>query len=131
MGAWGHQAFENDDALDWVAELEEAEDASVLAEAFDAIPEDAEEYVEAPEASTALAGAEVVAALLGKPTPSLPEEVTAWVSGRKGVSPGVVKKARRAVQRVLANSELKELWEDAEDFAPWKASVEDLLKRLA
>jgi hypothetical protein len=39
MGAWGHSAFENDDALDWVAELEEVENTSILIAAFDAVLE--------------------------------------------------------------------------------------------
>jgi len=39
-----------------------------------------DEYLEAPTASCALAAAEVVAALAGRPRPALPEEVTAWVN---------------------------------------------------
>lgn len=30
MGAWGHGPFDNDDAGDWVWELEESEDFSVV-----------------------------------------------------------------------------------------------------
>jgi hypothetical protein len=131
MGAWGHEVFENDDALDWVAELEESEDASALVTAFDAIPDDADEYVEAPEASAALAAAEVVAAMLGKPGRGLPKEAAAWVKGHRTVSPKLQKRARRAVSRILANSELAELWAEGNDFGAWKASVEDLLRRLS
>jgi hypothetical protein len=131
MGAWGHQTFENDDACDWLCELEDAEDSSVLADTFDTIPKEADEYVEAPEASMALAAAEVVAALLGRPAAKLPEEVTAWLARQHGVKPAPVKKAVRATRRVLANSELRELWEESEDFPKWQAAVEDLLKRLS
>lgn len=131
MGAWGFGVFENDDALDWAADLVEVEDTSFLAESFDAIPMDSGEYVEAPEASMALAAAEVVAALLGKALPQLPEEVTGWIAERKRVKPALVSKARRAVQRILADSELRELWQDCADFAQWQDSVQGLLRRLA
>ena len=30
MGAWGHDNFENDDASDWLYELAESEDLSVV-----------------------------------------------------------------------------------------------------
>jgi hypothetical protein len=131
MGAWGHQTFENDDACDWLCELEDAEDPSVLADTFDVIPKEADEYVEAPEASMALAAADVVAALLGRPAAKLPEEVTAWLARQEGVKPALVKKAVRATRRVLTSSELRELWEESEDFPKWQAAVEDLLKRLS
>jgi hypothetical protein len=32
MGAWGHDSFDNDDAGDWVYELEESSDMSVIVE---------------------------------------------------------------------------------------------------
>jgi len=131
MGAWGHQAFENDDALDWVADLEAADDLSPCLEALDAIPMKADDYVEAPAAALALAAAEVVAALLGHPTRSLPNEVSAWVAGQQAVKLAVLNNAKRTVKRVLQNSELLELWKGSKDFAKWKACVEDLLKRLS
>src|SRR5262245_19426505 len=128
MGAWGHRPFENDDALEWAAELEGADDPSALAEAFDAIPGEADENVEAPEASIALAAGEVVAALLGRPTSPLPEGVKTWVAGQRGVNPGIVKRAQRAVKRVVKNSELRELWEESDDFPKWQAAADGLLK---
>ncbi len=130
MGAWAHGSFENDDALDWVGDLEGAEDAEPIAEAFGAVLE-AEDDIEAPEASAALAAAEVVAALLGCPMAELPDEVTAWVAGRRPPKPGLVKKAERVVRRILKGSELKELWAESENSAKWQAAVEDLLVRLA
>jgi hypothetical protein len=85
MGAWGHSAFENDDALDWVAELEAAEDTSILMTVFEAVLEADEDYIEIPEASITIAAAEVVTALLGQADPSLPQEVQAWVARQENV----------------------------------------------
>jgi Domain of unknown function (DUF4259) len=62
MGAWGHGSFENDDAADWVHEFELQGASAVVPaqESVSKIPED--EYLEAPEASVAIAAAEIVAA---------------------------------------------------------------------
>src|SRR5918996_298232 len=65
MGAWGAGIFDNDDAADWVYELEQAGDDSVLAETLAAVANaGADAYVEAPDAAAALAAAAVVAAAL-------------------------------------------------------------------
>jgi hypothetical protein len=37
MGAWGEGNFENDDALDWLAGLEQAHDVSTVASALSAV----------------------------------------------------------------------------------------------
>ena len=129
MGAWGHSAFENDDALDWVAELETAEDTSILMAAFEEVLEADEDYIEIPEASITIAAAEVVAALRGQADPTLPQEVQAWVAGQENVDVRVVEQARSAVNRVLEDSELKDVWEDS-GSDDWKMEVEALLRRL-
>jgi hypothetical protein len=129
MGAWAHGSFDNDDALDWVGELEAAEDTEPISEAFEAVLE-ADDYLEAPEASMGVAAAEVVAALLEKPAARLPEEVTAWVQGRRRPPAGLVKKAQRVVKHILKDSELKELWAESPDGPLWQQEVEGLLQRL-
>jgi hypothetical protein len=62
MGAWGTEPFANDDAMDWIADLETAKDLRVVRAALDAVPGDGAEYIEAPVGCVALAAAEVVAA---------------------------------------------------------------------
>ncbi len=130
MGTRGYRSFENDDALDWVGELVEAEDTGPISEALDAVLE--ADYVEAPEASIGLAAAEVVAAMMGNPAEDLPDEVQSWIVGKEPPEPALVEKAQTAVERILEDSELKELWEDPEDeeSAKWREEVEGLLRRL-
>jgi hypothetical protein len=70
MGAWGIRAFENDDASDWLYDVEESNDLSIVAAALNV---DESGYLEAPEACNALAAAEIVLALQGKPRTGLPE----------------------------------------------------------
>jgi hypothetical protein len=135
MGAWGYTAFENDDALDWLGEIQETADLSSLVTAFDTVLDADEDYIELPEAAIAIAAAEVVAALLQRPAATLPAAVVAWVQAQLQrntiqVDAGVVEKARRAVQRVLAESELQEVWHDSSGDG-WQTSIQALLSRLA
>ncbi|MFC1996754.1 DUF4259 domain-containing protein [Chloroflexota bacterium] len=138
MGAWGIENFENDDALDWVIELESAKDLSIINAAFDAVIKNSREYVDAWESSIALAAAEVCAALNGQPDEKLPEEVVTWVEAQRrndliqqSIETGdVLKKAKQAVSIVLADSELRELWEETDEFNLWKGVVADLQTRL-
>jgi DNA-binding transcriptional regulator YbjK len=129
MGVWGYSAFENDDALDWVAELERSDSAAILADAFDVILESEGDYVELPEASIAIAAAEVLAGLMGQADPSLPEVVRAWIERQKQeeVDAVVIEKARRVINVVLTDSELQGVWEDAGNL-DWKVCVERLVK---
>jgi hypothetical protein len=131
MRAWGPGSFENDDALDWLGELAASDDgAGALFWAFEAVV-DGVGYAEAAEASAALAAAEMVAALHGRPAAELPEDAAAWIRANAGaVSDEALPLARAAVERVRRSSELRDLWDEA-DPAPWYAAVNDLLERLA
>ena len=130
MGAWGPGSFGNDDAMDWLADLVDGGGMDVVESAFHGVAD--AEYLEAPEASSAVAAAEVVAALACRPPAELPDEAAEWVAAH-GRPPGdrLVRQARAAVQRVRTDSELKDLWEEEGD-APnaWHAAVDDLLRRL-
>jgi hypothetical protein len=130
MGAWGHKTFENDDAGDWVFALEEVADLSLVRRTLDAAA-NPEGYLEAPTCSEALAAAEVVAALVGRAGPELPEEVLAWLSAHAITPPPeLVVLARAAIDRILADSELKELWEESEEGGAWVSEVQALRGRL-
>lgn len=80
-GAWDAGPFDNDDALDWVWELESSVDLSAVEAALKAAANGGS-YLEAPTGSAAIAAAEVVAALLGNPHPQLPDEIRSWVNDR-------------------------------------------------
>ncbi|MBS2028501.1 MAG: DUF4259 domain-containing protein [Deltaproteobacteria bacterium] len=130
MGAWSASSFENDDAADWIYELEEADDLEILETTLESAAEN-DDYLEAPEGSMAIAAAEVVAALLGKPAPELPDEVTAFVARMKAPpNRGLAELALKAVERVKTRSELQELWDEGENAKAWHALLADLSKRL-
>lgn len=130
MGAWEVGSFDNDDALDWVYELEEADGFSIFLDAFENVTGQKGDYREAPECAVAVCAAEVVAALLGSADDDLPNEVIAWVEGKPEPSEVLVIMARAALNAVLDESELKDLWEDSDHYEEWQESMKDLLERL-
>jgi hypothetical protein len=130
MAAWGSGNFENDDAQDWLNQLSSlgGDDLRPLL----ARAADNDDYLEAPESSVAVVAAEVVAALNGVPAEAAPRQILDWVNQTEGESSSeLTALALRAVQRVRTNSELKDLWLEAEGLNEWSAALRDLEKRLA
>ena len=60
MGAWGCDVFENDDAGDWAYGLEDRTDLGLVTETIERVLAQPG-YLEAPDASAALAACEVIA----------------------------------------------------------------------
>ena len=132
-GGWDTGPFDNDDALDWVWELTESDDLSVIDAALDGVLA-SRGYIEAPTASMAVAAAEVLAALAGSPADRLPDEVSSWVDAHDlEVNANMTAKARKVIELVMddESSELAQLWGDAPPLASaWRASLENLAERL-
>lgn len=120
MGAWGFLPFENDDALDWLDELE-AGGAEVVR---GALANAGTGYAEAPDGSVAIAAAAITSASQGNPPGDLPEDVASWVTAHGAeLGPEDVERALHAVTRVAGEeSELAELWDDA-DEPEWRESL--------
>ena len=127
MGAWGYLPFENDDALDWLDELE----AGGLEVVRGALAKPGNGYAEAPEGSVAIAAADITAACQGSSSGDLPENVADWVTAHgAGLTAEDVELALEAVGRVAGEeSELAELWDDA-DEPEWREFLEGLSERL-
>ncbi len=126
MGAWSHEPFGNDTAGDWAYGLVESKDLSYIESALDKVLDNAA-YVEAPDAEEAIAAVEVLAKMVGRGTQSdaYTEGVDAWVASVKQ-KPGasLLKKAQRALQRIVSkDSELLELWSEAQEAGDWKSSI--------
>jgi hypothetical protein len=132
MGAWGVLAFDNDDANDWAYDLEETTDLSLIESTF-AMVEEAEDYLEAPEACHALAACEVLARLKGNfgYQNAYTEKVDVWVANHPNQpSPEMLARASAILDRVTGeDSELKDLWEEG-NATDWQQSLEDLRRRL-
>ncbi|GAB1597170.1 hypothetical protein PAGU2638_28500 [Lysobacter sp. PAGU 2638] len=133
MGCWAVDSFGNDTAADWLAEFLERKNFGLVREAIGEVVA-AEGYMDAPYGTEGLAAIEVLAAALGRPTASAQaqEELMAWVSAAKpAVDPDLVQWALKALDRISGTeSELRDLWEETEDFAEWQEDVASLRSRL-
>lgn len=150
MGAWDAGSFQNDWALDWVADLCERGDAASVRTALSLtlehrhVPQPSligrilgrrpvEHCLEAREASQALAAAEIVAFWLGNPASQYPDELAEWSRRRcDSLSPEVVALAQQAVSVIKTKSELKDLWDEGDGIvaAKWYVVIADLERRL-
>lgn len=130
MGVWGVGIFENDDATDWLDRVTDSADLSALRDALSAVVE-TDDPIEAPEASVALAAAEVVAALRQKPAKDLPDAIKGFLVRLSHVpQQELFLLACLAVEGVRYNSELTGLWTESDERDAWETIVDDLHRRL-
>jgi hypothetical protein len=132
MGAWGTGNFDNDTALDWVYDLEDREDLSLVVDTIDAVLQ--EEYIDTTVAEEALVAIEVLARLKGNfgKDNAYSEDVDKWVKNHPlQVEDALLQKAKEAIDMILGDkSELKELWEEVDEYDTWSSEVLDLKDRL-
>lgn len=141
MSIWGAGPFQNDDAADWLSELEEDPRLELVQKALSEVVDAADVgYVEIPECCAAGAAAEVLAELLGMPgKESLLEEET--VEKLKGELDRLsVREKRKLMAQALVavevlndeeSSELRQVMEQDEELvADWTTAMKNLESRL-
>ncbi|TFW31403.1 DUF4259 domain-containing protein [Duganella callida] len=140
MGTWAVDAFGNDYAQDWAQDLHETSNLDAVEDTLNAVLQAPPGELEAPYAAEALVAIEVLARLQGKGGARGDDSaaVDQWVDARKAkgkpVKPrtDLVDKAAQALERILSpDSELRQLWEESEHYADWRAAVDDLTSRLS
>lgn len=52
------------------------------------------------------------------------------ITSPKGKGKKLISKAKRAVKKIKKDSELKELWEESEEYPIWLNTINDLENRL-
>ena len=130
MGSWGLGNFENDDALDYLAELEESYGADLIVAALNDALIDG--YLEMPVASAALVAAEALAAKNMNPRADLPTEIRDWLGRAKfPLTEQLLRQAHAAVARVETDSELAEESTCKPNADEWHAELADLKVRLS
>ncbi|MBD3918606.1 DUF4259 domain-containing protein [Paenibacillus sp. PR3] len=129
MGAWGYGNLENDTVLDWIAELIETDDMSLISESIEFVVED--DDIDADVASIAIGAIEVLAALQDRRgNEEYDEELNDWINEHKGKGKNLLPRAQKALQKIVLDSELKDLWEESESFEEWLKTIKELESRL-
>tara|TARA_Y100000589_G_scaffold300212_1_gene310169 strand:+ start:144 stop:548 length:405 start_codon:yes stop_codon:yes gene_type:complete len=133
MSAWGISNFENDAALDWVNEVihrKEVENFKEPVEFF--LKSFSIENTSLMDCSKFLAIAETISALLGSPGQDFPEELQDWIETKYiKIETSTVESAKKGVQMLLNDSEVKEMFLDSGYFKSWEKVQKDLIKRLS
>lgn len=129
MGTWDYHNFDNDDAADFAEAFRLNPNEASLYEVL-ATAAEADDYLEADEASQALAAAEIVAAILGHPAADFLPGLLLAVNGME-VDDDLADLAVEAVEAVVRKSELQEEWANSPDYPQWQQQQQDLLTRLA
>jgi Domain of unknown function (DUF4259) len=130
MATWDYHNFDNDAAADFAEDFRKSPNEAVLYEALATAAEE-EGVIEAAEASQALAAAELVAAVIGKPAPDMPVGLLPATTQLDADGQDDLQElAIEAVEAVLRSSELQQRWAESENYAAWQALQQNLLQRL-
>jgi len=137
MGSWGTGYFEDDAALDFMADVEESKDPKrILMKAFDtAIRSD---YTESDEGiavivSAAYVDRQVNGTTFSAPGSEHPLDVDTFPDRHPNQNLSDLReKAAKALHKILGgSSEINELWaENESDYPAWREGVESLIQRL-
>lgn len=131
MGTWGIGPFENDEALDFLEDVEDAEDRlGVLARPIEHVAFSGD-YLETPDLTEAIAAAAVIGAVLkpdaARDEPYLPQ----WLAevNQSQLDNSLVETARKALRRAMqpADNELHELWTEAGAEQEWQQDLSRVL----
>lgn len=130
MGTWSHEPFGNDTANDWAYELEDTTDFSVIDATLQTALDEGQEDLDADLAMEAIAAIEVLAKSLGHGTQTdvYTDKVDEWVD-RISLKPSadLLQKAEQVLALVASDhSELKELWQESEEYELWVNNLEQL-----
>ncbi|SKA92983.1 protein of unknown function [Prosthecobacter debontii] len=139
MGAWGIKTFENDGALDWLGDFRDAPSEAKFRQTF--APQPPKGFLSKlfgggssaspPEldGEDVLAAAEILATLRGHPAVDAMEDLADLPDIK--VTDEIVALAIQAIDSVMTSSDLKDCWEDTDDFESWVETVKDIRARLS
>jgi hypothetical protein len=143
MGAWGPDHFDNDKAMDFLADFETSNDPSIIRAALQAVvdhgpnkslADGSTDWLTTRMCEKALAAAEIVAGWIGRPSPTLPSDAVKLVLRHMTYCElDMISLAREAIRIINIDSELNGLWKDtgADGWNRWNKCVKNLEDRLA
>lgn len=138
MGTWGPESFENDSAMDWLDDLVQLDHDSfnfIISTLERSISSEmiyyGDRFADTYNIDTAIAAAEIVAALKGRPHKNLTKTIGEWVNNHRNYgNQYMIDLAIAAVTRALEVQEYRELWANPAIYDQWREVVSDLKIRL-
>ena len=132
MNLWNLDGFDREHALDFVDRVTEEKNSEVVRDTLAAVAEaDAAIMLNQEMLIEALAAAEIVAAVNGYPSLTLPEEAqSAAPALQDELNQADANLARSAILGLRERTEAQKLWADRDPVA-WHGALDDLLGRLA
>lgn len=127
MGAWGYKNFENDTAADWFIELQESPGKDLILPYLMKVLEE-NEFIDDEESFVSLA---VLEALAGKLKLVNTEALLPSINDIDMIA--LTEASIKAGKKILffkEHSELRELWEESEDYNQWFNYQIYLIKKL-
>jgi len=123
MGTWSTSPFDNDDAADFLMELEADPSWAVVKSVFMDVL-DNEDYVELPDGARACAAAALITVATGKCEVSA-QDVYMMLEEMGAVPDGLSDLAKAAMKRVrTGDSEIRELYLDSGGYVEWLETVQ-------
>ena len=134
MGAWDVGPLDNDAAVDFLSEWQETEDYDHLDELLTEILDLGGAYIESDLGQAVVAAGYIVAAVVNENQGSVfedDEESEDWIMVLPEPEVALLTKLVKSLRRILKpESEVREVWEETDDFDSWKASVAEIISEL-
>jgi ankyrin repeat protein len=130
MGTWGYNAFQNDNAADWLDELGDSDDPLIVENTL-ACVDKAGADAEKCDCEEAIAAATIAAGARYDPPVDLPVKARSWVKATGFVpSNKLLRLGLRVAKKIGRRSELRLAWQDSGILAGWQRSLERLCSIL-
>ena len=131
MGAWNNTNLGNDTAMDWIEGLQRQKDLSGIRDTLEYQIHNVSHFFE-DFAREALAAAEILAALVGRPCQDIPDEAEKFIRRMKGASvkSSLIKTAVTAINVILEKDLLRDCHRSEQDHREWRDVTEHLKERL-
>ncbi|MBP2617546.1 DUF4259 domain-containing protein [Chryseobacterium jejuense] len=127
MGAWGYKNFENDTAADWFAELEESLDKELVIPYLTKIL-DEDDFIDDEESFITLA---ILEALSGRLKLISTDYILPQLESVDTILLAqMVIKASKKILFFKEHSEVRELWEESDEYHQWFNYQVSLIMRL-
>ena len=134
MATWDVGALDNDEAQDFLAEWQESEDYALVDELLSDVLDMGESYLEADLGARTIASGAVLSAVVNEAIEELfdgDEDSVDWAFGLPQPKVALLNKLVRSLKRILKEeSELREQWEETDDFDGWRATVREIIADL-